>query len=61
MGIGARGSDGGGEVVVVREIHQDGAQVPLVDDEQVITALSADRANEPLGSQILSGLKRECH
>jgi len=27
----------------------------------VITALAADRANEPLGSQILSGLKRECH
>jgi hypothetical protein len=45
------------EVVVVRELHQDSAQVPLVDDEQVITALSSERANEPLGSQILSGLK----
>ena len=29
-----------------------GVQVPLVDDDHVIKALSADRPNEPLGDRI---------
>jgi hypothetical protein len=40
------------EVVVVRELDQDAAEVWLVDDDQVIKALSANRANEPLGDRI---------
>jgi hypothetical protein len=40
------------DVVVVRELDQAGAEVSLVDDDQMIKALSADRAIEPLGDRI---------
>jgi hypothetical protein len=36
------------EVVVLGELDENGAQMSLVDDDQVIKALTADRANEPL-------------
>ncbi len=40
------------EVAVLGELDQNGAEVSLIDDDQVIRALSADRASEPLGDRI---------
>jgi hypothetical protein len=41
------------EVVVLRELDEDGAQMTLVDDNHVIQALAANRANQPLRDGIL--------
>jgi len=44
----------------VRELDQDGAEVSLVDHDQVIKALSADRANEPLDDRIRARGPKGC-
>jgi hypothetical protein len=45
------------EVVVLGELDEDGPQMSLADDDQVIKAPTADRANERLGDGIRRGAR----
>jgi hypothetical protein len=47
-------------VVVLGELDEDGPQMSLVDDDQVIKAVSADRANEPLRDGIRTRRPERC-
>ena len=48
------------EVVVLDVLDEHGAEVTLVDEDHMIQALSADRANEPFGDGIRARRPEGC-